>query len=62
MASSWKGGQPSRDLSKAINTDFASLQAMQQQFNQAGISRFGSGWAWLIVKPDAHLAITSTAN
>jgi len=62
MAPAGKGGQPSRDLSKAIKTDFASLQAMQQQFNQAATSRFGSGWAWLIVKPDGHLTITSTAN
>jgi len=35
---------------------------MQQQFNQAAASRFGSGWAWLIVKSDGALAITSTPN
>ncbi len=35
---------------------------MQQQFNQAAASRFGSGWACLIVKPDGVLAITSTPN
>jgi Fe-Mn family superoxide dismutase len=62
MAPAGKGGQPSRQLIKAINADFGSLQAMQQQFNQAATSRFGSGWTWLIVKPDGHLAITSTAN
>lgn len=62
MAPVGKGGQPSRQLIQAINTDFGSLQAMQQQFNQAASARFGSGWAWLIVKPDGRLAITSTAN
>jgi Fe-Mn family superoxide dismutase len=35
---------------------------MEQQFNQAAASRFGSGWAWLIVKADGKLAITSTPN
>jgi len=62
MAPADKGGQPSADLAKAINLAFGSLQDMQQQFNQAAASRFGSGWAWLIVKPDGALAITSTPN
>ena len=62
MAPAGKGGSPSAALTKAINADFGSLEAMQQQFNQAAAARFGSGWAWLIVKPDGHLAITSTAN
>lgn len=62
MAPAGKGGKPSRQLIQAINADFGSLQAMKQQFNQVAAARFGSGWAWLIVKPDGHLAITSTAN
>ena len=62
MAPAGKGGQPSADLVKAIKLAFGSQQAMQQQFNQAAASRFGSGWAWLIVKPDGALAITSTPN
>jgi len=45
-----------------VNFIHQSLEAMQQQFNQAAASRFGSGWAWLIVKPDGALAITSTPN
>jgi len=62
MAPAGKGGQPSADLANAIKLAFGSQQAMQQQFNQAAASRFGSGWAWLIVKPDGALAITSTPN
>lgn len=62
MAPSGQGGQPSRALSQAITAAFGSQQAMQQQFNQAAASRFGSGWAWLLVKPDGALAITSTPN
>ncbi len=62
MAPARTGGEPSRQLSQAINADFGSLQTLQQQFNAAAAGCFGSGWAWLIVKPDGHLAITSTAN
>ena len=62
MVPAGKGGQPSAGLAKAIKLAFGSQQAMQQQFNQAAASRFGSGWAWLIVKPDGALAITSTPN
>lgn len=62
MAPPGKGGQPSPALIKAINAAFGSQEAMQQQFNEAATSRFGSGWAWLIVKPDGALAITSTPN
>ena len=62
MAPAGKGGQPSADLANAIKLAFGSQQAMQQQFNQAAASRFGSGWACLIVKPDGVLAITSTPN
>jgi Fe-Mn family superoxide dismutase len=62
MAPAGQGGAPSRKLLAAINRDFGSLGAMQATFNQAAASRFGSGWAWLIRKPDGSLAITSTAN
>lgn len=62
MAPPGQGGTPSPDLVAAINRDFNSMEAMQAQFNQAAAARFGSGWAWLIRKPDGGLAITSTAN
>ena len=62
MAPIGQGGRPSPRLSQAITSSFGSQEAMQQQFNKAASSRFGSGWAWLIVRPDGSLAITSTAN
>jgi superoxide dismutase, Fe-Mn family len=49
-------------LSDAINTAFGSFDAFKEQFSKAGMTRFGSGWAWLIVKEDGSLAITSTPN
>lgn len=54
-------GQPSGKLSDAINEAFGSFDAFREKFNQAGITRFGSGWAWLIVK-DGKLEISSTPN
>jgi Fe-Mn family superoxide dismutase len=62
MAPVGQGGTPSTPLLKAINASFGSLESMQTAFNKAAAGRFGSGWAWLILKPDGSLAITSTAN
>jgi len=62
MAPQGQGGAPSAELVAAIDGSFGSLKAMQEQFNQAAASRFGSGWAWLIRKGDGALAITTTAN
>ena len=55
------GGTPSGTLSEAINSAFGSFDAFKEKFNQAGVTRFGSGWAWLIVK-DGKLEISSTPN
>lgn len=55
------GGQPSGDLAAAIDSAFGSLDGLKEKFNAAGGSRFGSGWAWLIVK-DGQLEVTSTPN
>lgn len=55
------GGTPTGALSEAINTAFGSFDAFKEKFNQAGITRFGSGWAWLLVK-DGKLEISSTPN
>jgi Fe-Mn family superoxide dismutase len=55
------GGKPSGNLAAAIDTAFGSFDAFKEKFNQAGITRFGSGWAWLIVK-DGKLEISSTPN
>lgn len=62
MAPVGQGGEPSSALKAAIERDFGSLTAMQTAFNQAAASRFGSGWAWLIVNKDGKLQVTSTPN
>lgn len=55
------GGTPSGKLAEAINAAFGSFDAFKEKFNSAGMTRFGSGWAWLIVK-DGKLEVCSTAN
>jgi Fe-Mn family superoxide dismutase len=55
------GGKPSGKLADAINSTFGSFEAFQEKFNTAGTTRFGSGWAWLIIK-NGKLEITSTPN
>jgi superoxide dismutase, Fe-Mn family len=57
-----KGGAPSGQLAEAINTAFGSFDAFKEKFAAAGATRFGSGWAWLIVGADKKLAICSTPN
>ena len=52
---------PTGELAEAINSTFGSFEAFKEKFNAAGATRFGSGWAWLIVK-DGKLEVTSTAN
>ena len=55
------GGAPSGELGDAINATFGSFDAFKEAFAKAGVTRFGSGWAWLLVK-DGKLAVTSTPN
>jgi Fe-Mn family superoxide dismutase len=55
------GKQPSAALLAQIQKDFGSLDNLKSEFNKAATSRFGSGWAWLIVK-DGKLVICSTPN
>lgn len=55
------GGQPSGDLAAAIDTAFGSFDEFKKLFAAAGTTRFGSGWAWLIVK-DGKLVVSSTPN
>src|SRR5437588_8142404 len=50
---------PSGKLSDAINSAFGSLDTFKEKFSNAGITRFGSGWAWLVLK-DGKLEISST--
>jgi Fe-Mn family superoxide dismutase len=56
------GGEPTGPIADAINEAFGSFDQFKQQFNDAGVKRFGSGWAWLVRGRDGKLAVTSTAN
>jgi superoxide dismutase, Fe-Mn family len=56
------GGQPTGELAAAIDATFGSFDNMKAQLNNAGLTRFGSGWAWLYVTPEGKLAICSTPN
>lgn len=56
------GGQPGGDLAAAIDKTFGSLDAFKEEFKKAATTRFGSGWAWLVVKGGGELAVCSTAN
>ena len=55
------GGSPTGPLATAINAAFGSFDEFKEKFNQAGITRFGSGWAWLLAK-DGKLEISATPN
>ena len=55
------GGSPTGHLGDAINSTFGSLDDFKQKFAKAGMTRFGSGWAWLI-RTDGGLEVSSTAN
>jgi Fe-Mn family superoxide dismutase len=56
------GGAPAGAVGEAINQAFGSFDAFKTQFAAAGMGRFGSGWAWLVVNADGSVAITSTPN
>jgi len=56
------GGEPSGELADAINGAFGSFDAFKEEFKNAGIARFGSGWAWLVKDASGNLAVVSTAN
>src|SRR5689334_2598830 len=55
------GGTPTGPLADAINRDFGSFDKFKEQFGNAGITRFGSGWAWLIAQ-HGKLVVASTPN
>jgi Fe-Mn family superoxide dismutase len=55
------GGMPGK-LEKAITDSFESADKFKAAFKQAGLTQFGSGWAWLVQKPDGKLAVTKTPN
>jgi superoxide dismutase len=57
-----KSTKMSTELENAINDTFGSLDKLKEKLNAAGASRFGSGWAWLVVTKEGKLVVTSTAN
>jgi Fe-Mn family superoxide dismutase len=56
------GGEPTGELAEAIKSTFGSFSEFKTKVSEAGATRFGSGWAWLIVTPEKKLAVTSTPN
>lgn len=57
-----EGGAPSGALAEAINAAFGSYDAFKEAFSKAAMTRFGSGWAWLIVTADGSLKVVSSPN
>ena len=55
------GGEPTGDLLAAINRDFGSVAKFKEEFTNAGVTQFGSGWAWL-VEEGGKLKVTKTPN
>ncbi|HLF90978.1 MAG TPA: superoxide dismutase [Anaerolineales bacterium] len=56
------GGEPTGDLAAAIAAKFGSFAAFKETFTKNGVTRFGSGWSWLVVRKDGSLDAYSTAN
>jgi Fe-Mn family superoxide dismutase len=56
------GGEPTGALANAIQSAFGSFDAFKAAFNDAGVKRFGSGWAWLVLDRSGKLQVISTAN
>ena len=56
------GGDPSGKLADALVKAFGSVDAFREEFSKAAAGTFGSGWAWLVQRPDGSLGIVSTSN
>ena len=56
------GGLPTGELGSAIDSTFGNFDALKEAFTKAALTRFGSGWAWLVKQSDGTLAVTSTPN
>ena len=56
------GGEPVGTLGKAIDAKFGSFDAFKEEFKKASITRFGSGWAWLVAQKDGSVSVSSTPN
>lgn len=56
------GGEPSGDVKDLLVEHFGSVEEFKNQFTQAGLTQFGSGWAWLVKNSDGSLEVFKTAN
>lgn len=56
------GGEPKGELLDKINEDFGGFEKFKEEFSKAAATRFGSGWAWLVLNREGKLVVTSTAN
>lgn len=56
------GGAPTGAIAEAINSELGGYDKFKEHFTKAAVTRFGSGWAWLVVDKNGKLAITSTPN
>ena len=56
------GGAPEGALAEAIEREFGSFDALKEQFANAAVTQFGSGWAWLVKDADGNLSVMSTSN
>ncbi len=56
------GGEPTGKIAEVINKSFGSFTEFKQQFTDAAVKNFGSGWTWLVKKTDSSLAIVNTSN
>jgi Fe-Mn family superoxide dismutase len=56
------GGEPSGDLAEAIDAKFGSFEDFKSKFKDAGVARFGSGWAWLVADGSGGVDLITTAN
>lgn len=55
-------GEPEGDLMEAINSKFGNFAAFKEEFSKAAATRFGSGWAWLVLNKSGELSVVSTPN
>jgi Fe-Mn family superoxide dismutase len=62
ILSSQGGGVPVGTLAKAMDAKFGSFDTFKEEFKKASITRFGSGWAWLIAQKDGSVSVSSTPN
>ena len=56
------GGEPTGKLAEAINAAFGSFEKFKEEFTKTSVTTFGSGWGWLVQRPDGSLALVSTSN